>query len=268
MTQISDDAALPINVAVIGSCVTRDVFNRRFCPNYKMFFKCGSSLIQGSLISFVSDPFTVPEADLVQLKDSIVTDIRSEMTREVNTYIATKKPEYVIFDFFGDIRFGAAQLKDATFVTRNQWKLTKTDFYKENLLREFLPQSEQYFDMWAEAVAEAVNYIRRVSPYTKLVLHDVEFVTKYREKNGQVKEMGNASALRAMNVWWRKLNTYFSENYADEVICVRNDDTMSFVGHPWGVYGVHYELDYHADFLNNLTRMALTHARSSQRAMV
>lgn len=262
MANFPVSSALPIKIAVIGSCVTRDVFNSKFCPNYKLFFECGASLIQGSIISFVSDRFLVPDEELSGLKSSSAKDIRSEMTREVNSYISDSKPEYAIFDFFGDVRFGAAQLDTAAFVTRNEWKLCTTNYYQQHVLKEFLPKSEEYFEMWAEAVDEAVRFIRRVSPNTKLVLHDVEFVTDYSTNDGDIKTFGNSASLRELNTWWRKLNSYFAENYADEVICVRTKETRSFEAHPWGAYGVHYELDYHAEFLSELTRMALVHSRT------
>lgn len=262
MPHITKTRALPITVAVIGSCVTRDVFNSTFCPNYKTFFECGASLIQGSALSLVSDKFYVPESDLSSMIASSAKDVRSEMSREVNEFITASNPEYVIFDFFGDVRFGAAQLDTGTFVTRNEWKLCTTDYYKEHVLEEFMPRTDSYFEMWCQAIDEAVRFIRRVSPHSKLVLHDVEFVTEFRSKKGEITKFSNSASLVELNKWWRKLNSHFAENYAHEVIRVRTNDTVSFEEHPWGPYGVHYEFDYHADFLTELTRLALVHSRT------
>ncbi|QDY65071.1 hypothetical protein FQA45_01385 [Glutamicibacter halophytocola] len=210
-----------------------------------------------------SKTFEVPENDLSIVQSSVAKDIRSEMNREVMRYIQRQRPEYVIFDFFGDTRFGAARLNDGTIVTRNEWKLCKTDFYRQNVDVEFFPGTDEYFNKWTSAAQLAVENIRHYSPETRIILHDVEFVTKYRTKNGEVRSFANSASLSGLNNWWSKLNAYFAEHFADDVICVRTPDLMSFEGHPWGVYGVHYELDYHAHFLNSLIRLALVDSRTS-----
>lgn len=112
-------SSLPINIAVLGSCATRDVFNRNFCPDYPKFFKCVTSQLQGSLLSVLSEPFDLPDQDLASLNAASARDVRSETKRELSRQLGILQPEYLIVDMFGDVRFGVAKLNNGAIVTKN-----------------------------------------------------------------------------------------------------------------------------------------------------
>lgn len=259
-------SSLPISVAVLGSCATRDVFNRNFCPDYPKFFKCVTSQLQGSLMSVLSEPFDLPDQDLAGLNAASARDVRSETKRELRKQLSIQQPEYLIVDMFGDVRFGIAKLKNGAIVTRNEWKLAKTQYYKNNVAEELFPRNEEFFHKWCEAAQATRSHIRRVSPKTRIILHDVEFVKEFRKSDGTITKLPGEEYFETLNRWWRRLNTYFAENIADDVIRVRNEATFSFEEHPWGSYGVHHELNYHARFLTQLTQIALQHSRAREKS--
>lgn len=57
------------NVAILGSCVSRDNFNTRMNPNYKETFKVTLLQNQSSLVSAVADPLLGIESKVNGLND-------------------------------------------------------------------------------------------------------------------------------------------------------------------------------------------------------
>lgn len=194
-------SSLPINVAVLGSCATRDVFNRKFCPDYPKFFKCVTSQLQGSLMSVLSEPFDLPDQALAGLNAASARDVRSETKRELRRELSILQPEYLIVDMFGDVRFGVAKLKNGAIVTKNEWKLAKTQYFKNNVIEELLPRNEEFFHKWCEAAQATRSHIRKVSPKTRIVLHDVEFVAKFRRTDGAIANLPGGEHFETLNRW-------------------------------------------------------------------
>lgn len=250
----------PVKVAVFGSCVTRDVFNRRFVPDYQDLFDCVALSNQVSLMSIVDDPLAVPDDALQEIDERARRDVRDELGRVFLAQLATLQPDYLIIDLFADVHFGAATIDPGVVVTRNRWKTVKTDFYTTRRRSELAPDSPQYFARWALAADRFFELVAAATPRTKVVLHEARNVTRWRTADGGLETFGNAAALEAMNTRWRAMDAYLKERHADHSISIFTPDRVSSQTHPWGPFAVHYELDYHTTFAFKLARIALMDA--------
>ncbi len=251
--------SLPVRVAVFGSCVTRDVFNRRFSPNYRDLFDCVLLSNQSSVISLMSPPVDATAADLTGIDDAAQREVRADLTRSFLDELVRLQPEYLIVDFFADVHFGCAVL-DGGIVTRNRWKIVKTPFYQTTWQEDLPPRGRVYMDRWSDAASRFVATVRDQSPGTRIVLHAARNATSYRTAEDEVVPLPAAEKLEKMNLRWDRLNQRFAP-LADATIDVFTEDTISFAAHPWGKFPVHYEFDYHAAFLSKLTAVALDDAR-------
>lgn len=247
--------SVPVRVAVFGSCLTRDVFNRRFSPHYRDLFDCVLLANQTSVISEMSPPVDVTGADLSGIDEPGQAEVRADLTRSFLTDLERLQPDYLVLDWFADVHFGCARL-DGGIVTRNRWKIAKTPFYEQTWQADLRPRGREYREQWNEAARQLVAHVRTTSPGTRLVLHAARNATSVRRRGGEVERFGNAERLERMNRWWGRLNADFAP-LADAVIDIFTDETISFDEHPWGPFAVHYELDYHAAFLSKLTAIAL-----------
>lgn len=251
---------VPIRIAIFGSCVTRDVFNRKFSPNYKDLFDCVLLANQSTVVALMSPAIDPSGADLGDLDEWARNDVIADLTRSFLDELEATLPEYLLVDFFGDVHFGCAELESG-IVTRNRWKTTTTPFYKATWQRDILPDSPAYFGLWRDASDRFVREVRARVPGIKIVLHEALNVTQVRGSDGELSQLQGAAAFAEMNIRWARLNAQFRE-LADASVDVMGDDTVSFAGHPWGAFAVHYELEYHARFLSRLTAIALDDARS------
>jgi hypothetical protein len=241
--------------------VTRDVFNRRFSPNYRDLFECVLLANQSSLISLMSPPVDATTADLSGINEPAQRDVRADLTRSFLAEVVRLQPEYLIVDFFADVHFGCAVL-DGGIVTRNTWKILKTPFYRDTWKEDLPPRGRPYFERWDDAAARFVAHVRTHSPGTRIVLHAARNATSFRTAEDEVVPFGKAERFERMNARWDRLNGSFKD-LADATIDVFTDDTISFAEHPWGKFPVHYEFDYHAAFLSKLSAIALEDAREA-----
>lgn len=130
-----------IKIAVIGSCVTRDLFNSKFINNYKDFYECVSTVWQTSMISFMSEPSTLDDS-LIELDGDVTKLQRNTLLRDLDkSYkdeIINKQPDYIIFDLYTDVKYGAIRTKKNTYLTNNPNGFRKTKYFKEQHFEEAL----------------------------------------------------------------------------------------------------------------------------------
>ncbi len=266
---------LPIEVAVLGSCVTRDNFNSRFNPGYKRYYTCPLVQNQSSMIALMSppvelegDPATQPAGEL---SDYDRWNVRTDLTREFLAEVVALQPAYLILDFFGDIHFGCLRLEDGRYLTNNRWKLWKTDLYRDlkdsggfTRLR-IQDDTEEYLSLWKDAFDRFVEFFEANLPDTTLVLHrgfntnrivvpdrpDPVRLTKYKK----LSKLDVAEANRL----WATLDDYAAERTGCDVIDLTDRGFASFPEHPWGPFYVHYTMDYYHQFLAELHKIHLRH---------
>ena len=253
--------SLPVRIAVFGSCLTRDVFNRRFSPHYKDLFDCVLLANQTSLISLMSPPVDDTGADLSNLDALGEREVRADLRRSFLVDLERLEPDYLIVDWFADVHFGCAVLEGG-IVTRNRWKTVRTPFYQQTWREDIVPRGAAYRERWEEAARQFVAEVRRRSPRTRIVLHAAQNATAFRTAQGDIVPLASADQFARMNKRWQRLNASFA-GLADATIDVFHDEVVSFEEHPWGRFAVHYELSYHAAFLSKLTALALDDARTA-----
>lgn len=264
---------LPIEVAVLGSCITRDNFNSRFNPGYKRYYTCPLVQNQSSLIAMMSqpveldgDPATQPAGEL---SDYDRWNVRTDLTKEFLTEVADLQPAYLILDFFGDIHFGCIRLGDGRYLTNNRWKLWKTDLYRE--LKEsagftrlrIQDDTEEYLALWKDAFDRFYDFFRSQLPNTTLVLHrgfnTDRIVVADRPEPMRLQKYKKLSKLDVpeSNRLWAALDDYAQERSGCEVIDLTHRGFTSFPEHPWGPFYVHYTMDYYHQFLAELHKIHL-----------
>lgn len=253
---------LPVPVAVLGSCVTRDVFNSRFNPHYRELFECVVTGNQMSLVSLVEPPLDVEPDVLGELDAVALRDALGDLNRTFWQDLAATQPEYLLLDFFADVHFGCAELQGGRIVTRNRWTVLRTEFYRSAWVRDIPPDSDDYFDHWTTALAATLERVARLSPGTSVILHDTRNVMSYRRADGLAVEFGNADELERMNLRWKRMNAHAKKVHGLPSLKAMRKTTISAEDHPWGPFPVHFELAYHAAFLTQLTAKVLGDARS------
>ncbi|RYL95170.1 hypothetical protein EWI07_03900 [Sporolactobacillus sp. THM7-4] len=255
---------LPIKVAVVGSCVTRDVFNSRFVKNYKKYYNCILTQNQSSMISLMSDPVLFDSSKIDNQKDTYsLKNTRQDLTKEILPLLKEKQPSFIILDFFGDVHFSVLKLNDKQYITNNRWKIMKTTFYKEIQEKNVLDnQSDEYFMLWKKYIDIFFNFVKKELPETVVILHKTRNTDFYISTDLNIKKLSTSGKVKVENInqlndLWGKFDNYVAETYKPEVIDMTQKYYLSYEKHPWGAFYVHFTLDYYTDFIKKLHRIAL-----------
>ncbi|HEX9088260.1 MAG TPA: DUF6270 domain-containing protein [Arthrobacter sp.] len=249
----------PIKVAVLGSCVTRDNFNRTFNPGYKDLFECVAMADHVSMVSLMSEPIEVDPATLDGLEDRIREKLQREFSRAYLTELKDAQPDYLVVDFWPDLIFGFARLGGGEYITNNAWSTVNTSFYKgqETDVHRVNLRTDEFMTAWRNAVDRFMAYLQVACPQTRVIVHRSRNVATWLDASGATHSF-NDWAL-SMNRFWDTMDDHLSANYEVDCIDVMPEGLQSFEGHPWGKFPVHYTLDYHALFLARMAKIALRH---------
>lgn len=249
----------PVNVAIFGSCVTRDNFNSKFNYDYKRYYECVLLQNQASIISLLEKPTVFPTDRVTELNQWDSNDMKMDFEKSFLNKLGEQEPEYLIVDFFGDVFFGCMKIAD-TYVTNNYWKLGETQFFKEvenpqflNILRD----TEEYVILWKKAIHKLFRILRETIPNCKIIVHKARFVNSYYDEKNQLKRMESSIDIELLNKYWDILDRYVLEQFDVQFIDLTHKKYTAYERHPWGLFGVHYEPKYYNDFLTYLHEIVL-----------
>ncbi|QQE78716.1 DUF6270 domain-containing protein [Alicyclobacillus sp. SO9] len=272
---------MTIDVAVLGSCVSRDLFNSKFVSNYKNFYQCVLTQNQSSIISLMSEstPYVPDAADNLSAYQE--WNVRTDFSKEFLQQLKDKQPSYLILDFFADIHFGCLQLGPNQFITDNRWMVQKTSSYKAmvqdmnsgdmNVRRLNLRDNhDEYLALWKQSIDKLFAFLQAEVPHCQIVLHQARNVGEYMNKDGGRQQFETSGRVLKIDVphynhLWDTLDRYVIETHPVHCISVFHKDLVSFEDHPWGPFYVHYTLDYYRDSMNELHRIVLDDRLSSER---
>ncbi|WP_067930134.1 DUF6270 domain-containing protein [Alicyclobacillus kakegawensis] len=264
-----------INVAVLGCCATRDVFNSRFNPHYRDFYNCGLTQNQSSIISLMSDRIEYDPRKINNLSDYDRWNVETEFTKEFLDLLPGLSPDYLLIDFFADVHFGCIQLSDTQYITNNRWKLWKTSYYKEleekgGVIKFSLQQTpEAYFNLWKTCADRLFHFIHRTVPDCKIIIHKARNVDYFYPRDGAPQRLSTSGRVQpidveAYNEMWSRMDEYVVETYGTDVIDLfSNNNYLSYEEHPWGPFYVHYTMNYYHDFLRELHKIVVRDDRAS-----
>jgi hypothetical protein len=260
----------PVPVAILGSCISRDVFNSRFNPGYKATWNCVLMQNQSSLISIMSPAYQIPEEQLGDgMTDYARLQVRNDTSRVFLEKLLELRPEYLIVDFFGDIHFGVLEVGEGQYITNNRWMLHKTRWYAgRKAAGDLRPlriedDTEAYLALWKDALSKLTGFLREHLPETTVIVHRGRNAERWlAEGAARPKAMRSRKRLFKIDIdraneLWQRLDDVAAEVEGWESIDLTDREYLSFAGHPWGVFYVHYTLDYYDEFLAALNSLHL-----------
>ncbi|GGH76564.1 hypothetical protein JOD43_003796 [Pullulanibacillus pueri] len=253
-----------ITFSVIGSCVSRDVFNRKFVPEYKEFYECISTAWQSSIISLMSPKVTLSKDDL-ELSEEISkhrhNTLMEDLSKEYLEEIKTNQPDYIIIDFYADMRYGVVQIGDR-YLTNNPNGFRKTKFFREKKFDNsyrFRKNLNIYRELWEKAFDDLYNYVQEHLPKTKLILNCFRYANSYVNENGELVmfDQERYNYLDADTKLYNELYTYILDKYKLRKIDLRENEYYADGNYAFGLAPWHYERKYHKDYFHTLNQICL-----------
>lgn len=182
---------MKINIGIVGSSITRDIFCSVF-NNYKEFFDVSFSLERISLISLMDNGSGVEfnEEDIQIYPLNKENKLRSELLRQdlSKNFLNSidESLDYLIIDEFFEAFFGIIKINNA-YITNNFWDYPDTKFYETVNKNNKLTLNEnfiEYYVLWRNSCDKFFEYIREQSPNVKIILNKVKLTSKVLKSDG------------------------------------------------------------------------------------
>lgn len=249
-----------VKIAILGSCVSRDNFNTKFNANYKDFYECVLLQVHSSVISIMSNPVDFAEEKLDNLNNYQLGIVKSELDKSFLREVKELQPDYLMLDFFGDIHFGVFQMENGEYLTYNRWNLLNTSFYKElknTKILQIHKNPDEYFEVWKKYIDALFVFLKKELPNTKIIVNKARNAEFYIDKTNAKKPLNKTGKMAVIDVpyfnqLWDKLDKYVIEKYNTEYIDLTDKEYLSYESHPWGLFYLHYTMDFYSDFLGKL----------------
>lgn len=233
------------SVAIIGSCVSRDLFNSRLNASWKDGYQLTGTHYQMSFVSLMANTLEIPDVLREELNDHDYRCTAADYAKKFSEVLLETPPEFLLIDLRIDARFGVIKIHDS-YITDNLWKIGQTSYYdtlRPNLRYSMRDNREQYISLFTEAVARFRDFHVAYLPQTKIILNSARGVGFYRDglKSTQFKD----KAINLHNQYWSELDSLFSGMIDCDVITPSKRNIGSNVNHPWGKGPIHFEKDYY-----------------------
>ncbi len=250
------------NIAIYGSCISKDPFTTAFNENYKERYNCIINDQKHSFISTMQKPENVNYSELFIEPDNSANRFLSKCIFEdfEKTFIKemlNNKIDYLVFDVNFEVERGVICFDDNKYITKIT-DMEKTDYYKKmSHVKEIniTDNPKQFFDLWKVYCDKFFDFLREYCPQTKIVLAQVRALdVVQREDLSVYVESGYTDKIKLNNYYYKQLEEYIISKYDVDVIRF-DKDTVLKEKHRWGKFYVHYDDDYYLNFMDKFNKI-------------
>ena len=250
-------------VAIVGSCITRDLWRFRGLAVAELYYVSRTSL--PSLLAKPVPGFRPAAKPPTGLKAQPHRALVADITKTALAGLVAYRPSHVIFDFI-DERFDLLSA-GGTLVT-DSWELETSGYLKQPALRgaRTVPRCSAAAErLWLEAAAELAAFVR-ATPLrdARLILHKAQWATHRRDADRRAVPLTGAEILPGVpgdigrhNDLLARYEAAFSELMPPMAQVSAPDNRWADEAHEWGLSPFHYEPGYYAEIWRQLEELGV-----------
>ena len=250
-------------VAIIGSCITRDVWRFRGAPVADLHYISRTSL--PSLFASPVVGFRSAAKPPGGLKPQPHRALVADVAKTALAGLVAFAPTHVIFDFI-DERFDL--LATETSLITHSWELDTSGYLSQPALRGTRPVprlSAAAERLWLQAAGELAALIR-ATPLrgAKLILHEARWAQDHRGPDGvrvplQGVEIlpGSPADIGEQNALLTRYEAAFTALMPGLARVAAPEHRHADKGHEWGLSPFHYERAYYAEIARQLADLGV-----------
>jgi hypothetical protein len=271
LSYVNDGAGAPVpqetpdmtRVAILGSCITRDLWPVRGGGEGWPMYISRTSL--PSLLSVPIAGFAPPARRPAALGPHQAQAVIADLTKTALARLVAYRPTHLIFDFI-DERFDLLSLGEAR-VTRS-WELEASGWRSNRALRNARPiprLSEGCERLWLEAAGEFAA-VMRATPLkdARLILHSARWAQETLTADGVRRPLANVEILAgepaeiaAHNALLARYETAFLDLTPPVAIVAAPELRLADPEHRWGLSPFHYRPEYYAEIARQLEALGV-----------
>ncbi len=247
-----------LNVSIIGSYQSRDVFNSEYFEDYKENYNIDSYFRTTSMLSIMSDPIKFSYQKLVKSenKSYFVEYWFQEFDKSALKVLESKQPDIIILDFYGDARYGALSYRGEYVVNRSDMLKDKgiIDLNNFGIRYSYEKNTDDFIVMWKNAFDRFMAFMKEKLPNTMLVVNTVKGSNIVSDEFGNTYLSPKLAELDvdSINRIWTIFDNYAIKKYKLKAIKYDKEYTLDanypFAGAGWTL--VHYHANYWKDFID------------------
>jgi hypothetical protein len=252
-------------VAIIGSCITRDLWPILGVDVSDLLYISRTSL--PSLFAAPIGPIEVDSAPPAPLRPNQHKAMVADLTKTALTSLVIHQPTHIIFDFI-DERFDLVAAGEG--LATHSWELEVSGYLEQPALagRRTAPRLSAACDLlWNDALGELAAFLA-ATPLAgaRLILHEAQWAETYRADDGRLVALPDELELMAgrmasrvrHNALLRRYQAAFRARLPQAApVAARDAVRVADPGHRWGLSPFHYVEDYYRDIWRQLQALGL-----------
>lgn len=242
---------------ILGTCVSRDLFNGNITKGYKKHFRHERALLRSTIISLMEEPIDFNEEEVIVEAGlggySGSTELRTKIGKDdlTNKFLEDLKkiqPEYLIIDTVRDIGEGNLEIDGGKYISYDHRDLRYTTFFENLKIKNRLKiteDEEKFLKIWKERCNLLFSFLNENCPNTTIILNPARHVSRMLKTNGEIIEKKNfKKKANLYNPYKIIVDEYICNNFDVEVLEF-DENTLAQEDHKWGMGPLHYTPDYY-----------------------
>lgn len=259
-------------IAIVGSCITRDLWPLREAAPQDLLYVSRSSL--ASLLSSPAPGYRAkpdPPEGLTRYQHLAV---EADLLKTGLAQLIAHRPTHLIFDFI-DERFDLLRLPSAALVTHS-FELETGGYLQQPALEapQAIPRlSVAAYRLWRQAVVDLAELLRMtVLREARLILHSAQWAERQAIPGGGSVPLqghphiwdGRPADLASHNRMLAQYEAHFLASLPQaQVVRARPEHRLADPEHRWGLSPFHYVPAYYQDISRALAALGVEEAAAS-----
>ena len=239
---------------IIGSCVTRDVFELEDNDSFNVNCYVGRNGIISSCMAPIDTQMLYNPNDKIGWENRMVL---CDMSKSMFRLLADKSSEWLIIDLI-DERFGLLEVKTSvltTYITYSQ--VLQRSPYLNMVIKDkrytVMDQDDISDFLIKEMFKQFCEKVSHLYPAEKIIIHKAYPVFKYRALDGEIKDFNHGDVILKYRNRLSKYYNLLEENFGNKVYTIEMpDNTIGDESHKWGLASTHFTKDYYEYILQQM----------------
>jgi hypothetical protein len=250
-------------VAIVGSCITRDLWRLRGEATAELLYISRTSLpsVFAAPVAGLKVAAKPPGGLAPQPHRALIADLQKTALATLVAF----RPTHLIFDFI-DERYDLLSIDGA--LATHSWELETSGYRRQPGLRDarVVPRLSAAAErLWLESAAQFAAFVR-ATPLgdAALILHRAQWADRRRTASGRVEPIsqveilpGRPADLAQHNAMLRRYEAAFVELMPAMATIAAPEERFADDSHQWGPSPFHYAPEYYAAIASQLAALDL-----------
>lgn len=245
-------------IAVIGACCSRDMFNSQFVYDWKDSFDLIYYAFQTSFISMMSEPIPYSRK-LISFEGKNYSlwyknIFERELTKSFCNDLVSLYPDNLFIDFYSDVVNGVWEIEQKTYLTHRVGDQNNNAAFSlvGNRRRiTVLENHDEYMDIWKNSIDNFLEFMYENLPQANIIVNVPRFNDEIRHPDGTIEKYKDNN-VEKYNEIYREMISYIA---GKKQICFLDLEKKYYLN-PNYIFGgagiVHFHNEYYKDTISKL----------------